>query len=93
MTKKPQLVAVNKVDLPEVQARLPEIRRSFASMGIKVFFISAISGQGLSELLSEIMTILDKVGDMHVGPEVPVAVFRPKPRVRQTKRKGSEQAG
>ena len=93
MTKKPQLVAVNKVDLPEVQARLPEISRSFASMGIKVFFISAISGQGLSELLSEIMTMLEQVGDKQGGPEVPVAVFWPKPRVRQTKRKDSEQAG
>jgi GTP-binding protein len=93
MTKKPQLVAINKVDLPEVQARLPEIRQSFNSLGIKVFLISAISGQGLSELVSEIMTTLEKVGDKQVGPEVPVAVFHPKPRVRQTKKKVIEQAG
>ena len=93
MTKKPQLVAINKVDLPEVQARLPEIRQSFNSLGIKVLLISAISGQGLSELVSEIMTMLEKVGYEQVGPGVPVAVFRPKPRVRQTKKKDIEQVG
>jgi GTP-binding protein len=93
MTKKPQLVAVNKVDLPEVQARLLEIRQIFNSLGIKVFFISAISGQGFSELLSEIMSMLEKVGDMQVGPEVPVAVFRPKPKFARSKRKVIDQAG
>jgi GTP-binding protein len=86
MTKKPQLVAINKVDLPEVQARLPEISQLFKSLGIKVFFISAISGQGLSELLSEIMTTLDRVGDKQVGPEAPVAVFRPKPKFVRSKK-------
>ena len=92
MTKKPQLVAINKVDLPEVQARLPEISQLFKSLGIKVLFISAISGQGLSELLSEIMATLDRVGDKQVGPEAPVAVFRPKPKFVRSKRKVIKQA-
>ena len=92
MAKKPQLVAINKVDLPEVQARLPEMRQRFSSLGIKVFFVSAISGLGLSELIAEIMTWLERVGDMQAGPEVPTAIFRPKPMVRRIKRKVIEQA-
>jgi GTP-binding protein len=87
MAQKPQLVAVNKVDLPEVKARLPEFRRLFKSLGIRVFFISAITGQCLSELLTEIMTTLEKVRDIQVGPEVPVAVFKPKPKIGRSKSK------
>ncbi len=85
MAKKPQLVAVNKIDLPEVQARLPEIRRLFGSMGIKVFFVSAISKEGLTELISGIISMLEMVREESAGLEAPIAVFRPKPRVRRDK--------
>ena len=85
MARKPQLVVVNKIDLPEVQTRLPEIRQLFISQGIKVFFISAIAKQGLSELLSEIISILEMDVEKLAGPEAPVAVFRPKPKVRRIK--------
>jgi GTP-binding protein len=87
MAQKPQLVVVSKMDLPEVQARLSDIRRLFKSLGIKVFFISAVTGQGLTELVPEIVAMLERVGDVQVGPEVPVAVFKPKPRVGRTKKK------
>jgi GTPase len=85
MAKKPQLVAVNKIDLPEVQARLPEIRRLFGSMGVKVFFVSAISKEGLTELISEIISMLGMVREETAGSEESIAVFRPKPRVRRDK--------
>jgi GTP-binding protein len=85
MAKKPQLVAVNKIDLPEVQARLPEIRRLFGSMGVKVFFVSAISKEGLTELISEITSMLEMVREETAGSEESIAVFRPKPRVRRDK--------
>jgi GTP-binding protein len=85
MAQKPQVVMVNKVDLPEVQARLPEIRQLFSSLGIKAFFISAITKQGVSELISEIAKILEEVQEKGTGSEVPMAVFRPKPKVRRGK--------
>jgi len=93
MAQKPQLVVVNKVDLPQVQARLPEIGQLFNSLGIKVFFISAITRLGLSELMPEIITMLEMVGDKQVGPEIPVVVFRPKPRVGRSKKKVIKPAG
>ncbi len=86
MAQKPQLVAVNKMDLPEVQARLPEIRRLFGSLGIKVFFVSAITRQGLPELRSEIISMLDMVGEEFAGSEASIAVFRPKPKVRRVRK-------
>ena len=85
MAQKPQLVVVNKIDLPDVQARIPDMRRVFKSLGIDAFFISAITGQGLSELVPEIMKMLQQLGSIQVGPEVPVPVFRPKPKVGRKK--------
>jgi GTP-binding protein len=83
MAQKPQLVVVNKIDLPEVKARLTEIGRLFGSVGVKPFFVSAITGQGVSELMSETAKILDDIQEKYAGSEAPMAVFRPKPRVRR----------
>ncbi len=85
MAQKPQIVAVNKVDLPEVQARLPEIKRLFSSVKLKPFFISAVTREGVPELLSEIARILEEMPKKSLVSEVPVAVFRPKPKVRREK--------
>jgi GTP-binding protein len=78
--KKPQLVAVNKVDLPRVEARRAEIAESFAAVGISVFFVSAASGQGLPGLMSETMKLLQSIPEAEGGGEVPEKVFRPRPR-------------
>ncbi|MFC2050695.1 GTPase ObgE [Chloroflexota bacterium] len=85
MAKKPQVVAVNKIDLPEVQARLPEIGQLFDTLGIKAFFVSAITKQGLSELMSEVVRGLEEVQAGCTGSEEPMAIFRPKPKVRRGK--------
>ena len=57
LAKRPQLVAVNKTDLPQVQARLVEIRDTFSDAGTPVFFVSAASGEGVARLMSEVMRI------------------------------------
>jgi GTP-binding protein len=85
MAQKPQVVVVNKIDLPEVEARLTELRQLFSSLGVKAFFVSAITGQGVSELVSETAKILDEIQEKDTGSEAPMAVFRPKPRVRRGK--------
>jgi len=87
MSEKPQLVAINKIDLPEVEVRLPEIRRLFKLLGIDVFFISAMTGRGLDELISRITEMLEIIGDVRPGPEVPVKVFRPKPKALRRREK------
>lgn len=51
LLRKPELVVVNKIDLPEVRGRLPEIERAFAEEGKEVFPISALTGEGIPQLL------------------------------------------
>jgi GTP-binding protein len=54
LAEKPQIVVVNKIDLPDVQALLTEITPYFDKLGIKVFAVSAITGEGIPALLDEI---------------------------------------
>ncbi len=47
----PQVVAVNKIDLPDVRALVPEIEESLATRGIPLFGVSAATGEGVGDLL------------------------------------------
>ena len=81
LAQKPQLVAVNKIDLPQVQARLAEIKAAFTSIGISPLFISAATGAGVPELMAETWKMLQSVAaEAGVGEGIPRKVFHPQPR-------------
>ena len=82
LANKPQLVVVNKTDLPQVQARLAEIKDAFSCAGTRVLFISAATGGGISELMAETMKMLDEVTRLRreVDEKIPKKIFRPQPR-------------
>ena len=80
LAQKPQLVAVNKIDLPQVKARLAELRDSFAAAGTKAFFVSAASGEGLPELMAETANMLQSAARSEAGGRVPKKVFHPQPK-------------
>lgn len=78
LAQKPQLAAVNKIDLPEVRARLAEIRDGFSVVGTKVFFVSAATGEGIPELMAETMRLLKSGAKPEAGKIK--KVFHPQPR-------------
>ena len=92
LARKPQLVALNKIDLPEVQERLEEIKGEITGVGIKAHYISAATGQGVSILMAEAMKVLKAETAMEKRVELPVKVFRPQPREPRVKvtREGDE---
>ncbi len=49
--EKPQIVAITKIDLPEVRERIDGLKSRFESAGYQVFTISALARDGLRELL------------------------------------------
>ena len=51
LLKKPQVVALNKMDLPEARERAESVLKFFHTEGIKVFLISAATGEGTGELI------------------------------------------
>jgi len=81
LSRKPKIVVVNKIDLPEVQARLTVLRQNFDKLGVPVFYISAISGQAVLELAKKAMEMVDQASqeEERISP-AQITVFRPKPR-------------
>lgn len=54
LSQRPQIVVVNKTDLPDVRALLPIIEEYFSGRDIPVFPVSAVTGEGIPALLDEI---------------------------------------
>jgi len=81
LARKPQIVAVNKIDLPGMKDRLDDIETEFGHAGVSVLFISAETGAGIQYLVDETRDLLEKSGKrIRAGKKVPSAVFRPQPR-------------
>jgi len=82
LARKPQLVVVNKIDLPQVKARLDEIKNAFGNAGVNVLFISAATGEGVAELTAETLRTLNQVtAKEETGEKVPRKVFHPQPKI------------
>ena len=77
--RKPQIVAVNKIDLPEVKERIPELRRFFRQSDIEPLFLSALTGEGMEQLLSELDRALQAEAVKEAEETDEVKVFRPEP--------------
>ena len=81
LAQKPQLIVVNKIDLPQVQARLAEIKDAFSSAGTTPLFVSAATGEGVAGLMAETMEVLQSVTvEGGAREKTPVKVFRPQPK-------------
>ena len=55
-----QIVALNKIDAVE-EEKINQIKEEFNAIGVEVFCISAVSGQGMSELLDELENKVDTI--------------------------------
>ena len=55
LLKKPQIIAISKVDLPLTRERMKKDIDIFAKKGLKVFTFSAATGEGVQALLREII--------------------------------------
>jgi len=65
LAKRPQVIAANKMDAlygdrDELMARL---EKEFGPMGYKIFPISAVSGEGVRELLYHVRHMLDEINE------------------------------
>ncbi|MGN0308129.1 MAG: GTPase ObgE [Lachnospiraceae bacterium] len=65
IASRPQIIAANKIDCIYDQENSPvnAIRKEFEPKGIRVFPISAVSGEGVKELLYYVRELLDDLGD------------------------------
>jgi GTP-binding protein len=60
LARKPQIVALNKIDDPESRKRLPPVLAYFKRIKKPTYPISGLSGEGLPKLLGALTRLLDK---------------------------------
>ncbi len=56
---KPQVVCLNKIDLPVVREKVKKSVAQFAKKGIMLYPFSAATGEGLQDILRKIVTLLN----------------------------------
>jgi GTP-binding protein len=77
---KPQVVVINKIDMPEVNIRKEELKNTFKSKGITILFISALARTDLMPVLYKAKQVLEKTPDIEIKKEMPV--YRPESKER-----------
>lgn len=80
LAKKPQIVALNKMDLPDVQARWNEIEKGLKKRGISAVPISAITGENVRRLLYKAVELLRNTPAPVYEAEIPIYHPRSDPR-------------
>src|SRR5205809_4441300 len=86
LAQRPQIVVLNKMDLPEAQERWPALKAQVEKAGYPVFAISAASHQGTEELMQYTAQRLNEIRReeaereaVQVNTEMPGTVLRPQP--------------
>ncbi len=77
LKEKPQVVAVNKIDLPEVQQRWPALHAAFRERGQDVMAVSALARTGVRDLILAAARAVDRAPAPAASEAIPV--YRPEP--------------
>lgn len=78
LSLKPQVVAVNKMDLPEVEAQWKNLSARFEKIGVTPFAVSALARTQLRPLLLEAHRLVGVASEPSLN-EVSMPVYRPEP--------------
>lgn len=68
----PQVVVLNKIDLPEVQAKYDRLRQVFADENVELFSASAVTHQNMRELMWKTWQVLQDAPIPEAEEEMPV---------------------
>jgi len=82
LAKKPQLVALNKIDQPEVQERLKDIQKKFKKQKVELMTISGLARTNTRDLLIKAYQKLAETPPLE-EVEPPMPVYRPKEDPRE----------
>jgi GTPase len=80
LAKKPQLVAINKIDIPEVQTKWKRIEPELRKKGFEPMAISALTHQELKPLLWKALELLKSAPEPEIEKALPV--YRPEADAR-----------
>ena len=60
LSRRPMLVALNKIDLPESRERVPAVAARVEALGLRVWAISGATGEGIEDLMRAAADTLDQ---------------------------------
>jgi GTP-binding protein len=92
LARKPQIVALNKIDQPDVQERLGQLEKKFKKLGVDFMTVSALARTNTRELLLKAYQKLEETPGVEEA-ELPLPVYKPKedPREFQVTREGTNE--
>ena len=92
LAKKPQVVALNKIDQPEVKEQLGDIEKNFKKLNVELMTISALARTNTRELLLKAYQKLEEAPPVE-EVAAPLPVYKPKedPREFNVTREGSNE--
>ncbi len=77
LASKPQIVAYNKMDMPEAAERWPQVAAALKERGYEVYPISALTGEGVKKVLWRASEILASLPPQEAAEEEAKPVYRP----------------
>jgi GTP-binding protein len=83
LTKKPQLVALNKIDQPEALERLPKLKKELKKRGYELLGVSAMARTDIRDLLLRAHRRLAETPVLADTEVSAMPVYRPKEDLRQ----------
>lgn len=68
---RPEIVALSKADLPEVRDAYPKLKARFARAKVKLYLVSAATGEGVDEIVRELAQIVHSAQRAQAAPSGP----------------------
>ncbi len=72
IAEKPQIVAFNKMDLPSVQERWPEIEREITDLGFEILPVSTVTHENVDKLMWRAHALLEEAPEPEAAEAMPV---------------------
>ncbi len=95
MAERPEIVVLTKIDLPQTRKQLPKMRQAFAKRGLPLLAVSAVTGEGIPDLLEVVWKAIRKEARAEAAASAePKALPKGKtPSVKKSSRRPRNAAG
>jgi GTP-binding protein len=93
LASRPTLIAISKLDLPEVREALPELQGALEAQGVTAPAFSAATREGLEELLNRIEALLDQNPLHHQPRAVPLPTRKDRPHAQPSAAASDDDGG
>jgi GTP-binding protein len=75
LIEKQEIVVINKIDITEVKESYEAIKASFEALGLKVYGISAFTGENIDEVLEEVYEVVEQTPEVIFEKVAPVRII------------------